>query len=420
MEENRLKDTTLLLFTEMFPFGLNSEQAFLSSEIKHLTKAFQKVIIFPQIIGDEQTTSGNFQVDNTLSRFLRKRTKFKMLIVALKQKLLYKEFLTKNFKYWNRYRLSRLFYFIAAEALVGKWFRNYIAVHKSLETSKVLVYTYWNNEITTGLLGCKSHLPYAKFISRAHGHDLFDMNHYDYLPCLRYNLQNLNRFFLVSQSAFNYIVNKYPEFFDKVILSHLGVKPAMRLTEKSKDGVLRVLSCSYVIKIKRIDLIILSLSEYSRKSHAKVEWTHFGDGYEMGRIQRIAKSNTSEWFSYTFRGFVPNNEILKFYEENPIDLFIHLSESEGGVPVAIQEAQAHGIPVIATAVGGIPEIVNSNVGVLLKDRPSQDDVVRAIRYGMSDRKKHINMRKNSLKNWKENYNEVKNYKIFLNKIFEIN
>jgi len=415
-----LKETTLLLFTEMFPFGFNSEQAFLSSEISHLANAFQKVIVFPRIYGGEQTTSGNFQIDNTLLRFLRKRSKLDMVIVAMRQKLLYSEFLTKNICYWNRYRLSRLLYYIAVEALVRKWFSNYIAAHKNLKTSKVLVYTYWNNEITTGLLGCKSNLLHSKFISRAHGHDLFDVNHYDYLPCLGYNLRNLTRLFVVSQSAVEYLINKYPKFRDKVILSYLGVKPAPKLAEKSKDDIFRVVSCSYVIKIKRIDLIIKSLSEYSRKSHIKVEWTHFGDGIEMGRIQKIANLNASELFSCTLKGFVPNNEILKYYEENPIDLFIHLSESEGGVPMAIQEAQAYGIPVIASAVGGIPEIVNSNVGILLDDNPSQEDVAISLSDITSDGYKFLDLRKNSLKNWEVNFNEEKNYNDFVNIISMIN
>lgn len=77
----------------MFPFGLNSEQAFLSSEINHLTNAFQKVIVFPQIVKGEQTTQGEFRVDLSLATILYKRSKADMLFIALKQSLLYREFL---------------------------------------------------------------------------------------------------------------------------------------------------------------------------------------------------------------------------------------------------------------------------------------------------------------------------------------
>ena len=55
-------------------------------------------------------------------------------------------------------------------------------------------------------------------------------------------------------------------------------------------------------------------------------------------------------------GHLDNNEIFNMYKNNSYDYFITLSESEG-LPVSIMEAISCGIPVIATAVGGITEIV---------------------------------------------------------------
>jgi len=415
MEENRLKETTLLLFTEMFPFGINSEQAFLSSEINHLTKAFHKVIIFPQIATGQQTTTGEFQVDLSLANFLYKRSKSEMLFIAMKQLLLCREFLSKNIFFWNNYRLRRIIYYTARQALVKKWFRAFTGVHSKFDSPQVLVYTYWNNEITTGLLGCKPLFQNTCFISRAHGHDLFE-DYWDYLPYQDYNLKNLDRLILVSQQALNYISVKYPVFRNKVIVSHLGVKAAEKLAEKSKDGILRVVSCSHVIKLKRIELIIESLSEYAQKHHQKLEWTHFGDGDQMQRIRILAESNLSDWFSFSLKGFVKNVDVLKYYEENPVDLFIHLSESEGGVPVSIQEAQAHGIPVIAANVGGVGEIVNPDTGVLLTFNPNKNEVGEAInRINESNEKSQITINKSVL-HWQQNFDENRNFSAFVSKL----
>jgi colanic acid/amylovoran biosynthesis glycosyltransferase len=407
MEKNELNTVTLLLFTELFPYGINSEQAFLINEINYLTDAFKKVIIFPHSGRGEQTTTGSFTIDLSLDNILHERSKPGMVLSAMKQTLLYKEFFAKNIFFWNSFRLRRLIYCLARYSLVKNWFLNYLDVNNLL-SSRVLVYTYWNDEITAGLLGCKSHLRNTRFISRAHGHDLFE-NYWDYLPCQGYNVKYLDRLFLVSRAALNYTKDKYPDSGDKLSLSHLGVNAAKKYTEKSIDGILRIVSCSYVVRLKQIDLIIRSIAEYSKKYHQKVEWTHIGDGIQMEEIKSLAESNRSELFTYCFKGFIPNDEVLENYRESPFDLFIHLSESEGGVPVAIQEAIAHGIPVIATNTGGIYEAVNSETGKLLKDHPGIGEIAEAIHQVVSDNKKFEIMRNKCVLHWKNYFDEKRNF-----------
>jgi glycosyltransferase involved in cell wall biosynthesis len=63
-------------------------------------------------------------------------------------------------------------------------------------------------------------------------------------------------------------------------------------------------------------------------------------------------------------GFVDNKNLIKFYQSQPVDLFLNVSASEG-LPVSIMEALSFGIPVIATDVGGTSELVNENNGQLI-------------------------------------------------------
>ena len=84
----------------------------------------------------------------------------------------------------------------------------------------------------------------------------------------------------------------------------------------------------------------------------------------------------------------------------PVDLFLNVSEYEG-VPVSVMEAQSFGIPVIATAVGGTPEIVNEENGFLLPENPSQDEIASAIYDVVTNKEKWEKKRMLSRKNWEE-------------------
>ena len=57
----------LLLFTEFFPYGANSEQAFIQNEIKYLCEKFDKVTVFPSVVNESQSSFGIFNIDFTLS-----------------------------------------------------------------------------------------------------------------------------------------------------------------------------------------------------------------------------------------------------------------------------------------------------------------------------------------------------------------
>ena len=84
-----------------------------------------------------------------------------------------------------------------------------------------------------------------------------------------------------------------------------------------------------MIPLKRIGLIIDGLSLLP--SEIRVLWIHLGDGEERRRLQEqadvkfVGKSN----IEYEFKGYLDNEQIHKFYEEDSVDLFITTSETEG-------------------------------------------------------------------------------------------
>jgi colanic acid/amylovoran biosynthesis glycosyltransferase len=71
-----------------------------------------------------------------------------------------------------------------------------------------------------------------------------------------------------------------------------------------------------------------------------------------------------------FLGQLAHDALLQYYTEGSVDAVVLASVDLGngeheGIPVCLIEAMAHRIPVIATATGGIPELINEGTGILI-------------------------------------------------------
>ncbi len=88
-----------------------------------------------------------------------------------------------------------------------------------------------------------------------------------------------------------------------------------------------------------------------------------GDGPEREAItRRAAELHLGD--RIRLLGTVPPAELLALYREGRVDGVVLPSLHEG-LSVALVEAMASGIPVIATRVGGVPELLEGGVGVLV-------------------------------------------------------
>ncbi|MBA3900251.1 MAG: glycosyltransferase, partial [Bacteroidetes bacterium] len=106
-----------------------------------------------------------------------------------------------------------------------------------------------------------------------------------------------------------------------------------------------------------------------------------------------------------------------FYEENYVDLFINVSETEG-IPVSIMEAQSAAIPVLATNVGGTSEIVDNENGFLIDKDFEVAKIAESIeKYFTSHFSHQEEKRKKSYQNWQKKYDAKKIYAEFAEKIF---
>jgi glycosyltransferase involved in cell wall biosynthesis len=78
-------------------------------------------------------------------------------------------------------------------------------------------------------------------------------------------------------------------------------------------------------------------------------------------------------------GFVPYQQLLAMYAQGEIDVVVLPSVDLGGglhegIPASLMEAMSHGIPVVSTRTGGIPELLSDDAGVMV---PPADHVALA-------------------------------------------
>lgn len=224
-----------------------------------------------------------------------------------------------------------------------------------------IYYSYWGRELIEGLVFEKK-IDKVEIFSRFHGYDLYpERQKANYLPYQKKILQRIKAALPCSDDGKNRLISLFPNIGENYFTARLGTI-SKGLSPTHQDDVLNIISCSSLIPLKRVHLIAKSL----KFATFKVNWTHIGDGTERPNIQKIIDSyDYNSFVSVRLIGKIPPDDIPKIYANESFDLFINVSEYEG-VPVSIMEALAAGIPILASAVGGIPELVTDEVGFLIE------------------------------------------------------
>jgi colanic acid/amylovoran biosynthesis glycosyltransferase len=416
------KDATLILFTDSYPYDFASEDSFLDPEIPHLLKNFEKVIIFPKSTeGKRVQIPEEIQVKPDLAEQFGKNNHLVEFAVnffyAAGSQFFYREFIKKPTLIFQSENLFRMVTHLGEASRTKRWLKRYITTEK-INLDRTIFYTYWCKEITSGIGYVKLTCPELMLISRAHGVDIYN-ERFDppYIPLRPEIFQFLNKVFLASADGQQYLQVRYPEYEQKFEVSKLGISNTGFIARPSDDNVFRIVSCSNLIPVKRIELLIRGLRELGviRKDN-HFSWTHIGKGPLMTELNALADSQLPKNVQHTFLGYLPNSEVLSFYKDNPVDIFVNVSESEGGNPVSIMEAQCCGIPAIATAAGGNKEIVSGNTGFLLSPNPAPGEIAEAIITMMNNPEELRRKKERSKKNWEQHYNADKNFEDFVHRI----
>jgi colanic acid/amylovoran biosynthesis glycosyltransferase len=274
-----------------------------------------------------------------------------------------------------------------------------------------LLYTWWFDGTTIGLARF-GHAAGVPVITRAHGYDLYESRHDPpYMPFRAESLSRITAVFSASHAGADHLVSRYPASKGKIHVALLGVDDPGFLNRPSTDDVFRILSCSFLVPVKRISLLIRGLAAAGRSApRRQFQWTHIGDGPERASLVTLAASSLPANVSHELLPYPGHAGLLDYYRTHPADVFMNTSASEG-TPVSIMEAISVGIPVIATSVGGNKEIVGAQNGILIAANPEPSEIAEAIA-GMAASPTRSVLRAGSRAKWEQDYSAARNYRRF--------
>lgn len=137
------------------------------------------------------------------------------------------------------------------------------------------------------------------------------------------------------------------------------------LRRSANEDVVRILFVGRLVKQKRPELFIQLASRLSNElADTNLEFIVAGDGPLRADLERQA----------TDLGLFENSRI-KFVGElaSMSELYLSsdvlvLTSDHEGTPNVLLEAMAHGLPLVATRVGGVPEIVAEDCGIVIEPR----------------------------------------------------
>lgn len=154
----------------------------------------------------------------------------------------------------------------------------------------------------------------------------------------------------------------------------------------SPDGALRLLFVGRLAPEKGLDVLLQALESLSEGQRSQLRLTVVGDGPLRARLEASTRRLLPGQVKHL--GWRPRDELPAIYVGSQVLVLPSLME---GMPNVMLEAMAAGLPVIATRVGGCPELVSDGENGLLVEPGSPPALAAAISAVLA--------RKDSLQEW---------------------
>ena len=264
---------------------------------------------------------------------------------------------------WHIKHSAYALFYLAEALLVGDWMRRKQLTHLHVHFTGAVA--------SVGMIASQAWgFPYSLTV---HGPDDF------------FNQQQISLRQKVESAEFVICISDYcrsqlmrliqPGSWNKLHVVRLGVVPELSAGQPRRAAAqpLRVLCTGRLVGAKGQAILLLATEKLVQRGH-QLNITLIGDGADRSRLEQlvIEKQLTS---SVIFAGAKTHDEVLESLESS--DLFVLPSFAEG-IPVALMEAMAIGVPCISTFVAGIPELIRHECDGLLVPAGSVDALADAM------------------------------------------
>lgn len=363
----------LFFFTSSYPYGLGEQWK--ANELGILIDHFESITVIPFSFGNNFTNPKPLPLRVKLEKplfegagFMVKPYDITRIIFSRHVWIFFREFFSRRV-YLKKEKLIK---WVVASLSVLRLLKHPTILKFIQEIdSSTCLYFYWGK-------GACEILPFINYkkgkktIVRMHRYDLFEYENQNYIP---YRSAILNTSIIIapsSEAGKRHLNELYPNAKCDIRVVRCGTKGNGNLSRLSSDQTLRVVSCSLLVTVKQVHIMIECMSFIN----FPILWYHIGEGPMEKELRQLVKSlNLTDKF--IFVGMLDSRDVLNFYTSNCFDLFVNTSSSEG-VPFSIMEALSVGIPIIATNVGGTGELVDHEVGQLIPADVNPETLAQAI------------------------------------------
>lgn len=203
----------------------------------------------------------------------------------------------------------------------------------------------------------------------------------------------------ISNREKNKTVNIAGKIYEKkIFIIHVGVKiDSLSLNDSfvypqdrlDPQGKIKIVTPANLVQVKGHKYLIDACKILVKSSFANFQCIFYGNGPLRKELADYVNGvNLSDFIK--INSAIPHEKLIKMYRDKKIDLVIlpSIDTDNGeheGIPVSLMEAMAHGIPVISTDTGSIPEILSDDAGIIVKQKSPQE-LADAIVKLISDKK----------------------------------
>ncbi|HEY1883287.1 MAG TPA: glycosyltransferase family 4 protein [Candidatus Cybelea sp.] len=341
----------LILVTARFPFG--SQEAYLNVELAELARHFDDVVVVP---ARPPASEARYSVPDNVTVLewplfnaeILRRAAATAAVAPLRAARTFAKIVGSH----DPGRLKNLAVFVKGLAL-GHWAAEHRVDH---------IHAYWMSTPSTVAMvaASTSRLPWS---ATAHRWDIYERNAFDVKE------RSVEYVRAISARGARDLRARMPRLDGRIAHLRLGIQiPPYAVNRRPQAASFRIVCPAALVPVKGHSVLFAALSQL-KDSGVPVRCTLYGAGPLQAELEREVASRALQ-DQVEFGGHIPQGRLHDLYRAGTFDAIVLASRDAGekmmeGVPSALLEAMAFGIPIVATNSGSVREAIDGRSGLLV-------------------------------------------------------